>query len=1065
MQVRHLVAAIGLCLAQAAAAQSLTVWPSTVIAPRGSYQTVSAIVNGVNDKTVTWSTDCGTIKGTNPSTANEPSTIGLYDTTAETCHLTASSNAHPATVATSTITFTASPTPVTTHPRFIFTQASLATLRAKGVDSNPIYAAIKSWVDGQYFTPDSSIWTYSTWNGSACTGGSGPSTSQAGNNRENDAYWMSIIATISNDSTRRNTYGCAARDIYMANVGYALADQINLTQGNRWSDGSTSFIFAADWLMGGNYFSSADMTNVRAFLYKYAQDQVSAGATDGVRALIGSYNDPAQFVTTSNLAATGERATVNNYSRSRDLLLMGIGLMFNDDTTDDPPLTNTCSATRYQICSDGTAGSLHAYWTYDWGGMLYKEWANVEDAGITFPAYNAAFGLSSIPNCPSQGGPAVISCFGGSRGGESSEGVFYGYSLQRLRWMFNALHTAGMDDPLSQKRQDGTSVAAPQISYNTSSMWDLRYLADYTQLAGRSGDANVFQRMTILTNGDTNTYYTEPLLYNYDAAMMTFDYYTGRTDRKNALEWLILNLAWGGADGTQGGCVGGNCGWMNEASTSHAVDSAVELFLSLPAANPVTTSPPTDPRSSFPTDWYNAGNKHILVRDGTWGDLTGTEFNYYCTDTRVDHENQYCGGFHVYSNGEYITKGRMIFTNYHYEEASALDQNIESIINAPTSTECRTSDCQQFGAALHGGQWFHDYQYGINVLYHSELPAYVAAIADNTGSYNSDFAPYYSDYMGVTQSSRSLIYLRSAHQIITFDRGATGSNAWDKSINMVATGNPTITGGQACWLTRSTTQKACWTTLTPSVTPSILQYTDGDATNDWEIWGRLTADAGSVTAAQFLHVLEWGTSTLTPATKTAVNSTSGNTFNGVKMGSNLVMFMHNWPASFSGVTYPASGATTHYVADLAPGTSYPITGTGAPASATTDTAGVLTFSATGTGNISIGSPTASAPTFSPVGGSYVGTQSVTLSTSSVGAILCWNTTGSPATNGTTGCPAGSTLYTGPISVPSSETIYAVAGGTGFADSSVASAGYTITAPHLPISWGIGISIGVGIQQQ
>ncbi len=85
---------------------------------------------------------------------------------------------------------------------------------------------------------------------------------------------------------------------------------------------------------------------------------------------------------------------------------------------------------------------------------------------------------------------------------------------------------------------------------------------------------------------------------------------------------------------------------------------------------------------------------------------------------------------------------------------------------------------------------------------------------------------------------------------------------------------------------------------------------------------------------------------------------------------------------------------------------------------------------------------AGTPTFSPIAGSYTSAQDVTISTASSGAIICYNTSGAPATNGSTGCTSG-TLYTGPISVAASETLYAVAGGTGLADSSVGSAIYTI----------------------
>ncbi len=42
---------------------------------------------------------------------------------------------------------------------------------------------------------------------------------------------------------------------------------------------------------------------------------------------------------------------------------------------------------------------------------------------------------------------------------------------------------------------------------------------------------------------------------------------------------------------------------------------------------------------------------------------------------------------------------------------------------------------------------------------------------------------------------------------------------------------------------------------------------------------------------------------------------------------------------------------------------------------------------------------AAAPTFSPPAGTYTGTQTVTLTSITSGAIICWNTTGSPATNG------------------------------------------------------------------
>src|SRR5665213_3496639 len=122
-------------------AQNLSLFPTAPVAPRGSYQTVTAIVTGVNNKTVTWTASGGTLVGTNPCVANEPCTIALTTTTAGTYTLTATSNANHSITATSTITFTASPTPVTTHPRLLVTAAMLPGLQAKATTGNTLYQA------------------------------------------------------------------------------------------------------------------------------------------------------------------------------------------------------------------------------------------------------------------------------------------------------------------------------------------------------------------------------------------------------------------------------------------------------------------------------------------------------------------------------------------------------------------------------------------------------------------------------------------------------------------------------------------------------------------------------------------------------------------------------------------------------------------------------------------------------------------------------------------------------------------------------------------------------------
>ena len=81
--------------------------------------------------------------------------------------------------------------------------------------------------------------------------------------------------------------------------------------------------------------------------------------------------------------------------------------------------------------------------------------------------------------------------------------------------------------------------------------------------------------------------------------------------------------------------------------------------------------------------------------------------------------------------------------------------------------------------------------------------------------------------------------------------------------------------------------------------------------------------------------------------------------------------------------------------------------------------------------------TLATPTFSPVAGTYTSTQTVTITSSGVGEAIYWNTTGSPT--------SGSTLYTGPITVSASETVYAIAELATWNNSAVGSAAYVINS--------------------
>ena len=116
-------------------------------------------------------------------------------------------------------------------------------------------------------------------------------------------------------------------------------------------------------------------------------------------------------------------------------------------------------------------------------------------------------------------------------------------------------------------------------------------------------------------------------------------------------------------------------------------------------------------------------------------------------------------------------------------------------------------------------------------------------------------------------------------------------------------------------------------------------------------------------------------------------------------------------------------------------------------------AGLNTGSHTGNVNVTCGNlsqsvalsgtvseqPVAEAPTFSPVGGTYLTAQTVTLSTTITGAIIYYTLNGSTPT-------VNSTAYSQPIVVSTTTTIKAIVVASGYQTSAVAEATYTINEP-------------------
>jgi hypothetical protein len=131
-------------------------------------------------------------------------------------------------------------------------------------------------------------------------------------------------------------------------------------------------------------------------------------------------------------------------------------------------------------------------------------------------------------------------------------------------------------------------------------------------------------------------------------------------------------------------------------------------------------------------------------------------------------------------------------------------------------------------------------------------------------------------------------------------------------------------------------------------------------------------------------------------------------------------------AGISGTSYNATGLTN--------GTQYYFKVGGVNASGT----GPQSSEASAT---PIAGVTATA-TFNPIGGTYTSAQTVTLSDSTPGATIHYTLDGASPTS-------ASPVYNQPITVGSTMTIKAIAIATGYADSAVTSATYTINIPQPP----------------
>jgi hypothetical protein len=205
----------------------------------------------------------------------------------------------------------------------------------------------------------------------------------------------------------------------------------------------------------------------------------------------------------------------------------------------------------------------------------------------------------------------------------------------------------------------------------------------------------------------------------------------------------------------------------------------------------------------------------------------------------------------------------------------------------------------------------------------------------------------------------------------------------------------------------------------PTIVNGKVYYGTNDQMVVWGLLGATTTPPPTTTA----------TPTLTPVSGTYTGSQSVNISDATTSAK---------------IYYTTNGTTPTTSSTVYAG---PITVSGSETIEAIAVASGLTNSAVGSATYTIQQGTTGPPAFSPAAGTYTATQSVTISDTTSGATIYYTT------NGTTPTTA-STVYAGPISVSTSETLQAIAVASGQAVSGVATAAYTIS----PTSGGGGGSV-------
>ena len=274
----------------------------------------------------------------------------------------------------------------------------------------------------------------------------------------------------------------------------------------------------------------------------------------------------------------------------------------------------------------------------------------------------------------------------------------------------------------------------------------------------------------------------------------------------------------------------------------------------------------------------------------------------------------------------------------------------------------------------------------------------------------------------------------------------------DLSGTLSATNGSVVLSQKPILLTSTTLPGATAPVFSPAAGTysSAQSVTISDSTPSSTIYYTTDGSTPTTSSTVFTAPLPVSATTTIRAMATASGYTSSDV--------STALYTISAPAASTPTFSPAAGtytsAQTVTIADSTPGATiyYTINGT-TPTTSSAVYAGPVNVSSTetlqaiaiasGYSASSVASAAytitqpAAAPTFSPAGGTYTSAQTVTIADSTPSAIIYYTTNGTTPTT-------SSTVYAGPITVSSTETLQAIATASSYSTSSVASAAYTVT---------------------